>query len=84
MNDALLNCLLEICCNPLRSEEALVHFFEKYCQLPNVEARKAAKGVREYFDLGPKGLVTPLLQYAAKLARGADYKAEGGAGDAGK
>lgn len=71
--DEYINCLLAICCPPERGVEVMAKWLVKEGVDANA-AEAAATCICETFDLAPKGMLQPLIQEVARLARGANYK----------
>lgn len=69
MDDPVLNCVLEICCGPLKAEAALGRAIEKYCG-DNPTSGKVAEFICHNFDLAEKGTLQPFKESVARLARG--------------
>ncbi len=64
-------CILGVCCPPgsAAQSRALAKWMESKWQLPSGEATKYAEDLLAVADLGPKGLVAPLLRAAADIAK---------------
>ena len=72
-NDPIWNCVLGVCCDALRAQEALAKVLTEYGVDANAAA-DCAKVMLTKFDLAPHGTLQPFKDAIAKHARGADYK----------
>lgn len=81
MDDQQACCILEICCggDPALSRQALADYLLSELGKqhgPPVTPEMAlaiATIIKSYFDLAPKGLITPLIQFTAEMARRLPY-----------
>lgn len=70
MDDVILNCILEVCCEAGRAEETLAKFIAKQTGLDRDAATKAAACMCAHFDLAEKGTLSAFKASVARLARG--------------
>lgn len=68
------NCILGICCNPMRRRDALAQRLEDEVHLNKNQAKAVADWINDMFDLAPKDMLQPLYQYIAALARQYPYQ----------
>jgi hypothetical protein len=68
------NCILGICCDPKRRRNALAMRLTTELHLGELEAKKVADWFNDNYDLAPHGMLQPLYQYIAALAREYPYQ----------
>lgn len=68
------NCILRVCCDAVRSQNALAMRLTTDLKLPAKQAADVAGWVMVNYDLAPAGMLQPLYQYIAALARQYPYQ----------
>lgn len=68
------NCILGICCDATRRRSALAMRLTTELKLNDKQASDVADWVNVNYDLAPKGLLEPLAQHYAALAREYPYQ----------
>jgi hypothetical protein len=70
IDDPVLNCLLEVCCEPAAAREALaVQLVSDHICDDLAHARRVATWVRTHFDLAPAGSLGALKAGIARVAK---------------
>lgn len=70
IDDPVLNCLLEVCCDPAAAREALaVRLVEDRVCGDLAHARRVAAWVRTHFDLAPAGTLGAFTAAIARVAK---------------
>ena len=75
MAEAAECCILGICCDPTLPRQALADQLD--AEIPGLNAQKSmeiATFILAHYDLAPKGLLSPLLDYVAAEAREYPYR----------
>jgi hypothetical protein len=68
------NCILQICCDVTRAHNALAMRLSTELKLNDKQAADVADWINANYDLAPHGMVQPLFQYIAALARQYPYQ----------
>lgn len=69
------NCVLEICCPPDASKDALARELMAHCDIPQNHADRVAAHIKDHYDLAPNGSLKELYKQIARLAREGYVKA---------
>jgi transglutaminase-like putative cysteine protease len=67
-------CILGVCCDVTLRIEGLAEKIHDDLHLPAPQAMAVAQWIRDHYDLTPKGLIQPLIDYVAAEAREYPYQ----------
>lgn len=68
------NCILGICCDATRRRSALAKRLHDELHLSPEHAAAVADWMNDNYDLAPHGMLQPMAQYFAALARAYPYQ----------